>query len=434
MVVWFKKHFGDGRSSSKKERFYYGWIMLAALLVISIIAFGMHQSFGVFFIPLQEDFGWSRALTSGVYSLFLLLSSVMAIFGGWALDRYGPRIVFIVMGVFTGLSLLLSSQVSVPWHLFITYSVLLAIGIGPIWVTSMAATLGWFEKRRGLALGIIAAAVGIGIIIVPLVSTYLVSGYGWQNSFLILAVFTFIILIPCALLLKRPPSGLADLPEGGRLEVASHNSLEGQNYKVAAELSLPQAVKTRNFWLIGSVLFFTGVCSFAVIAHVVPYAIDLGITSMRAASILSLIGGLTIVGALIAGKVSDNIGRKQATMVCVLLMAGAMLWLIVSSDLWMFYLFAVFFGFSYGGFAPPLMALMGDNFGTRHIGLIMGVLEIGWGVGGAFGPALAGYLFDITGNYIFAFFLVGVVALLIGAVSIIFMRQPQGKHDFLMFC
>ncbi|MFC1995837.1 MFS transporter [Chloroflexota bacterium] len=203
MVVWVKKHFGDSRSNSKKKRFYYVWIMLAALLIISSILFGLQGSFGVFFKPLQEDFGWSRALTSGVYSLFLLLSSVMAIFGGWALDRYGPRIVFTVMGGFTGLSLLLSSQVSVPWHLFITYSVLLAVGVGPVWVTSMAAALGWFEKRRGLALGIIAAAAGIGIIIVPPVSTYLISGYGWQNSFLILAVCTLLFLIPCALLLKK---------------------------------------------------------------------------------------------------------------------------------------------------------------------------------------------------------------------------------------
>ena len=171
--------------------------------------------------------------------------------------------------------------------------------------------------------------------------------------------------------------------------------------------------------------FFTGVCAFIPIAHVVPYAIDLGITSMQAASILSLSGGLTIVGALVAGKVSDNIGRKQATMICVLLMAGAMLWLIVSSNLWMFYLFAVVFGFSYGGFAPPLSALMGDSFGTRHIGLIMGVVEIGWAVGGAVGPALAGYLFDITGNYILAFLLVGVIATLLAVVSTIFMRQPQ---------
>ncbi|MFC1995443.1 MFS transporter [Chloroflexota bacterium] len=203
MVAWFKKHIDDGRSSSKKERFYYVWIMLAALFIISIVLFGLQGSFGVFFIPLQDDFGWSRALTSGVYSLFQLLSGVMAILGGWTLDRYGPRVVFTIMGVFAGLSLLLSSQISVPWHLFITYSVLLAIGIGPIWPTSMAATVGWFEKRRGLALGIISAAAGIGIIIMPPVSTYLISGYGWQNSFLILAVCVFLILIPCALLLKK---------------------------------------------------------------------------------------------------------------------------------------------------------------------------------------------------------------------------------------
>ncbi|MFC1995444.1 nitrate/nitrite transporter [Chloroflexota bacterium] len=215
------------------------------------------------------------------------------------------------------------------------------------------------------------------------------------------------------------------MTEGRRLEVTSPDSLEGQNYNEPGEYSLLQAAKTRNFWLMVSMLFFTGVCVFAVLVHVVPYAIDLGITSLRAASILSLIGVLVIVGAIVIGRLSDNIGRKQALMFCVLLMAGAMLWFMVSSDLWMLYLFAAVLGFSYGGFPPPFSALMGDSFGTRHIGLIMGVVEIGWAVGGAVGPALAGYLFDITGNYILAFLLVGVIATLLAVVSTIFMRQPQ---------
>ena len=424
MMQWFKKHFSYGRSSSNKERFYYGWIMLLSLFIISIILFGLYGSFGVFFKPLQEDFDWNRALISAMYSLFLLLSGVFAILVGWALDRYGPRMIYIVMGVFTGLGLLLSSQVSEPWHLFITYSLLLAIGVGSVWTTSMATTSRWFVKRRGLALGLIAASGGIGMIIVPPVSAFLISGYGWRNSFLVLALVAFSIIIPCALLLRKYSGSVADYPEDEKLEVADFNSPRIKNTNELGGYSLFQAVKTRNFWLICSVWFFTGVCVFIVMAHIVPHAIDLGITSLRAASILSLIGGFMIVGALLVGKVSDNIGRKQATMICVLLMAGTMLWLIVSSNLWMFYLFAVVFGFSYGGFAPPLSALMGDSFGTDHIGLIMGVIEIGWGAGCAVGPALAGYLFDVTGNYVIAF-LTGTIAMLIGAVSIIFMRQFQ---------
>jgi len=428
LTSWFKEHFSGGRSRVKKERFYYGWMILAALLVITIVSFGIHGSFGVFFKPLQDDFGWSRALTSGVYSLFLLLSSVLAILGGWALDRYGPRKVFIVTGLVTGLSLLLTSQVRVPWHLFITYSLLLAIGIGPVWVTSMATVSRWFIKRRGLAVGIVSSAVGIGMIIVPPVSTYLISGYGWHNSFLVLALVAFVIVVPCALLLKRPPREAADLPAGERLKVTSLNSAEGQHYNEPGEFSLLQAAKARNFWLIFSLWFLGGACAFTVVAHVVPYAIDLGVTSLRAASILSLIGGMFIPGSLLIGRVSDSIGRKQACMICALLMVGAMLWLIVSSNLWMLYLFAIVFGFSYGGIYPPLTALIGDSFGVRNIGLIMGVIEIGWGAGGAFGPAVAGYLFDITGNYVLAFFLMGVMAMLLAAVAIIFLRTPKGQR------
>ncbi|MFC1995841.1 MFS transporter [Chloroflexota bacterium] len=425
MIPWFKKHFSDGLSSSKKERFYYGWIILAALFIITIFMLGIHLSFGVFFKPLQVDFGWSRALTSGVYSLFLLALGVMAILGGWALDRYGPRIVFTMMGFFTGLGLLLTSQVSEPWHLFITYSLLVAMGTGPTWVTSMATVSRWFIKRRGLALGIITSAAGIGMIIVPPVSTYLISSYGWHTTFLVIALVAFFIVIPCALLLKRPLGGVATLPEGEKLAAINLNSLERQNYNELAGLSLFQAAKTSNFWLFCLIRFLFAGSTYAVLTHIVPHAIDLGITSLRAALILSLIGGLTIVGALVIGRISDSIGRKKATMIGVLLMVGAMLWLIVSSDLWMLYLFAILWGFSYGGISSPLMALIGDTFGVRNIGLIMGVIDISWGVGGAFGPAITGYLFDVTGSYVLAFFLTGVIAMLLTAVAIIFLRTPK---------
>jgi len=143
----------------------------------------------------------------------------------------------------------------------------------------------------------------------------------------------------------------------------------------------------------------------------------LGISSMKAAAILTLLGGTSIPGRLLMGRVSDIIGWKQGSIISALFMAGAMALPVGGSNLWTLYLFGIIFGLSYGAIDPPIVALIGDVFGLRHIGVIMGALVVGWSAGAAIGPALAGYIFDVNGNYVFAF-LVGVVAMIVAAVLI----------------
>lgn len=161
-------------------------------------------------------------------------------------------------------------------------------------------------------------------------------------------------------------------------------------------------------------------------AHIVPHVTDIGIPAVEAAFVLSLIGGTSIAGRVLMGRVSDNIGRKPTSIICALLMAGAMVWLIPSQDLWMLYLFALVFGFSFGGLTPPLTALIGDTFGLRNIGIILGVLEIGWGIGSAIGPATGGIVFDISKSYSMAF-LGGAAAMLVTTLLITLLRQERSR-------
>jgi MFS family permease len=400
--------------------------VLAACLVTLVIGSGIRFSFGVFFKPLEADFGLTRALTSEIFSVYMALSALFAILAGWALDRYEPRIVFTVMGFFTGLSLLLTSQASELWHIFISYSLLLAIGTGPIYIISLSVALRWFVKGRGLAIGIVASGAGMGMMLMTPVSAWLIAGYGWQTSYFILAFIAFFIMIPCALLLKGAPGETAALPGSEKLGASKSSAVDRQHYGKPGDFSLPEAAKTSVFWLVFFVRFLLACCVFIVITHIVPHAIDLGITPIRAASILSLIGGANVLGMLLMGRASDSIGRKQTLLICTLLMSGAMLWLIWSFNLPMLYLFAVIFGFSMGGTAPALNALIGDVFGLRHIGVIMAVLDAPWGIGAAVGPALAGYIFDISGSYFLAF-LTGMVAALITALLTLLLRAPAVK-------
>jgi len=362
-----------------------------------------------------------------VYSAYLAFSAVFAILAGWALDRFGSKVVFTVMGLFTALGLLLTSRVGSPWHLFVTYSLLLAIGTGAIYPVSISTVNRWFIRRRGLALGIVNSGATVGLMAMGPFAAYIVSTYGWQTAALIIGLMALFIVAPCSLLLRRSPSEIAAIPKDEALELTGHGSHEGKQYNGPEGLSLSQAVRTRNFWLLSLMLFMFACCAYLVMAHLVRHVIDLGISPIQAASLLSFIGGGGLVGKLLMGRAADYIGTKRAYIVCPLLMAGAMLLLVKSSDFWMFYLFATALGFAFGALGVTNAALFGDVFGLRHLGVIMGAAEVCWQAGAAIGPLLGGYIFDISGSYVPAFITGMLVSLVVALVPLLSIPKPSSS-------
>ena len=371
------------------------------------------------------DFGWTRALTSSVFSIYMLVGSLFAILGGWVVDRYGAKIVFIVMAFSAFLGLALTSQVSSLWHIYLTYSLLVAMGTGPAYAISTSLATRWFKERRGLALAIITSGVGLGSILMAPVASHLITNYGWRTSFLAIGLMAFIIMIPCSFLVRRPPVAAKSLSKDEQQKTSNPDFSEGRDNEFR-EYPIIQVIKARNFWLMICIWFFYGFCFFMVMTHVIRHAIDLGIGPLQAASIVGISGFANIPARILTGLVSDRFGRKRTALLCALLMAAAMLCLTQASSLWVLYVFAAAFGAAIGGLAPPTNALVGDTFGLSHIGAIFGLLEIGWASGSAVGPALAGYIFDTTGMYSLAFWF-GVVAALIIAVLVIFLRIPIAK-------
>ena len=189
-----------------------------------------------------------------------------------------------------------------------------------------------------------------------------------------------------------------------------------------AGFSLLEASRTRSFWLCGSIWLLYSSCYLMVLTHIVPHVTDMGIPAMEAAAVLSLIGGSGIAGRLLMGRVSDSTVRKKTAITCALLVAGAMIWLIWSQDLWMLYLFGIVCGFSFGGLDSPFTALIGDTFGMRSIGVIMGTLNVAWGIGSAVGPAVGGLIFDLGNSYSVAF-LAGALAMLTVALLLALTRR-----------
>ena len=203
------------------------------------------------------------------------------------------------------------------------------------------------------------------------------------------------------------------------VEESKHNSSSP-----TVDFTLKQAIRTKAFWLLFAMYALVGFTVSMVMVHIKAYATDVGIRPMIAATILGLVGGGSIIGRLAMGSVSDKIGRKASLFICFLLAGTMMLWLIKARQPWQFYLFSTIFGFGYGGGTPVFPAVIGDWFGMKFHGTILGAITIGLAVGGPIGPFLAGYIYDITGSYGIAI-MAGAVALFIAAASSLAMEAPE---------
>ncbi len=410
-----------------KDRLFYGWVVVITGLIIGTILFGTRFSFGVFFKSLESEFDLTRTATSGVFSVYMVLFSAFAVLGGWALDRYGPRIVTLLMGLFTGLSLLLTSQTNSPWQLFISYSLLLAIGTGATYTVLMTTISRWFDKKRGLALGIGGSGIGLGTAVIAPFATYLISNSDWRTAYAVIGFIAWLVVIPLSILLRKRPSEIGALPDGVKPDSSEIGIQDRMDNAQPAGLSLPQAFRTSSFWFLGIGWLSFSLCLNLVMTHLVPHATDVGISPAEASVVLGLIGLISFSGRLIMGSVSDRVGRKTTAITCALLQAGAMVWLLWAQDLWMFYLFAIVYGFGYGGFDPPTMALMGDIFGMRSLGVIIGALSVGYGIGAAIGAAVGGLIYDVSESYSVAF-LIGALAMLGVALLVALTRREIGRN------
>jgi len=387
-----------------KDKLFYGWVVVIASFIIILIVLGIRFSFGVFFKSLANEFGLTRAETSGVYSAYMLLCAVFAIVSGWAVDKFSPRILIGFMGLFTGLSLILTSQAHSLWQLFVVYSLLLAVGTGGVYGVNTSTVIRWFHNKRGVAIGLTTSGMGLGTLMMAPFAAYLIATLGWRMSFIVMGMIAWGLIIPMALLLRKEPSEMGLLPYGAEsngTKIGGSNGVQGSTRPTG--FSLSHAFQTRNFWCLGFAWLLSPLCMYMVMTHIVPHGTDVGISAMEAATILSLIGAMNIPGRLLMGRISDSLGRKATAVTCPLFLAGAIISLIYSKDLWMFYLFAVVFGFFFGGLSTVTTAMIGDTFGLRSIGIIMGTFSAGWALGAAMGPFIGGLVYDISNSYSVAF-------------------------------
>jgi len=261
--------------------------------------------------------------------------------------------------------------------------------------------------------GIVAAGIGVGTLVAPPVANWLISTYEWRVSYIILGIIVLVFVVLAAQPLRRDPTQVGQLPYG-------ENEGEEPGLKLETKaFSLKEAVYTRQFWVVFGMLLCFGFCVLAILVHIVPHATELGISAASAANILATYGGVSIVGKVVLGSAADRIGNKRTFIIGFILMAAALFWLVPATEAWMLYLFAIVFGFAYGGCAASESPLVAALFGLRSHGLIFGVIGFGFTTGAAIGPFVAGYIFDVAGSYQVAFLVcaaIGIVGLILTAL------------------
>ena len=386
-------------------KFFYGYIIVLAGFFIQVVGWGLCSTFGIFFNPLLIEFGWTRAMISGAFSLSFLILGFISIIVGGLNDRLGPRMIMVVCGLFLGSGYLLMSQISTIWQLYLFYGVIVGIGMSGMDVLSLSTIARWFIRRRGMMSGIVKAGAGIGMVIMPPIANWLISGYGWRTSYFIIGIIALALVILVAQFLRRDPAQMGQLPDGEeKVNIGCLNSADGG-------FSFQKAIHTRQFWMLCVIFLVVAFCVEAIIVHIVPHATDLGISAVSAANILAVIGGVSIIGRFVMGSAGDKAGNRLAIIVCFLILFVSLLWMLVAKESWMLYLFACVYGFAHGGFFAVISPWVAELFGLSSHGVILGAVFFSTTIGGAIGPVLAGHIFDVTSSYQLAFLVFTVICI-----------------------
>ena len=392
-------------------------IIASACFIIQAVGIGTFVSYGVFFSSLEADLDCSRATISGASSLAFFLSGLFAILIGRLNDVYGPKHLMRAASLFLGAGAMLMSQVREVWHLYVFYGVIFGIGLGAIDVIALTTTARWFSQSRGFMTGLVKVGTGAGQFLIPFLAGLFIASYGWRWAYFIIGLTVTITLFSVAQVLKKAPGDTGTAGEA-LVKVVSK----------PVDLGVRAASQTSQFWLICGVNALIVFCLLIVLVHIVPHASDLGLSTARAAGVLSTIGAVSMAGRFAAGLAIDRLGSKSIMVVCFLVLIAALSWLQVADSLWMLYLFAAVYGLAHGGFFTAISPIVAEIFGIVSHGALFGIIVCFGTIGGAIGPIVAGKLFDVTGSYSLVFKMITLISV-VGLGLILFLKPIDIKTE-----
>jgi MFS family permease len=388
---------------------FYGWVIVAAGIVISCIGMGAMSSLGIFLQPMAETMGWSRAGISAAALLNFLCMGAGAFLWGALSDRFGTRLVVLTGGILVGFGMVLGSQARTVTELQITFGVIVGLGVGSLFTPLTATTTRWFTRHRSLAVSLVTAGISVGVMVVGPLARWLTTTWDWRFAMLVIGDVVWLVIIPAALLVREP---------GTAVEAAGRSAGDGDDLTVA------QALRTPQFAAIAITFFACCAAHAGPIFHMVSHAMDHGVPAMAAATVLSTASFASLVGKIGCGLVADRIGAKRVLVGGLALQVIAVSLYLVTRELLSFYAVAVVFGFAYGGVMPLYAIVIREYFGARIVGSVFGAAAFASTLGMAVGPMAGGFFYDVFGSYAWMF--IASAAIGVGAVAVAFTFPSAG--------
>ena len=368
------------------------WLIVAALFTVTYGVSTPLAAYGVFLPVFAETFAWSRGAISAALSVNLLLGGVAGFAIGALADRHGPRAMLVATVVLAGSAFALISTVHALWQLYLLVGVLGGIGMSSFYLLSTTTVTRWFDEHRGLALALVLVGFNLGYITAGPLSAWLITRLGWRAAYAMLGTTCGLVTMLAALTVRLPHA----------LEAPEPRALD-RRVQAAGGLTLAQALGDTRQWVLNVSWLLLGALSLMVSVHIVPFAHDQGISLAGASLALTAYGIGAVSGRVASGIVSDRIGTFMTIRLGYALQLVALIALLGLSSRGALLASLVALGVGFAAADTMLAKAVPDVFGTRALGAILGVLNLGWRCGAAIGPAAAGFLYDLTGSYTIPF-------------------------------
>jgi len=390
---------------------FYGWVVVFA--AATVVAFGQGSLFslGVFLKPLEDSMRWSRSAVSVTALINWIAMGVGSFVWGTVSDRLGARFVAIAGGLLLGASLVLSSQATALWHLHVTFGFGVGFAAGAFLTPLSATATKWFTSNRGLALGIISAGGGAGMLVLSPLTGWVTSLYDWRVAMIVLGDLAWLVVIPVALLVKNAPADMGAVALGGA-------ATRQREFSTREVLWAPQ------FWAIALTHFACCAAHAGPIFHMVTHAIDRGVAAMIAATVLGVSGLSSIAGRIACGMIADRVGAKPTLLVGLALQVVMVFSYLFTRDPLSFFAAAVMFGISYGGVMPLYALVTREYFGEKVMGSAYGAVFLISTLGMGLGSWAGGFIYDAFGTYAWLFISSAAIGLMAMVLALMF-RAPR---------
>ena len=380
-------------------KWYFGWNIVIAAALLTLLSSGLRMSMGVFFLPIANDLQFSRSTLSSIIAIGMLFSGIAMPIAGYLVSKYGTRFVLLLGSLIIIISSVWAANITDYWNFLLSFGIALSFGtsfVGSVSFTPIVVR--WFSKHRGLALFILSSGSMAGIAVMLPVFAYFIPLYGWQTTLIAFSLFFMLLALPIALFIMKDKQSDIDTTENSQ--------------NIRPEMTLTQVLKTRPFWLLSFGLFTCGFSMNLLGTHGVPMLMDHGFDSITSSTGLGLIGLVAIFSTLVLGYISDIVPRKFVLAMIYFVRGIGFIALVIAATQWQLYTIALLGGLVWAGALSLSSAISADIYGVKIVGLLSGLTYLGHQIGAMIGSWLGGWAYDMWHNHFIAFGVASALLLL----------------------